>query len=270
MANKITKFKFNFKKNYWYDLFWSYKSKILWTWLDVDDISKYNFWDNVKYINWKITAKKNGLFVNRFIDEKSLKVNFFVDVSYWMNFWSSDLRKIDILLETLYIFSECWINNWDILNWFLFDKEIYRVESKVSKNLFSIMLKKLENIAYINEKRIDKIVDFVRVNKFKNNVIFIFTDEINFDNYADLLKTISLNNKVIIVNIFDYLEINPCKNLVFNIWKNSFLSKDAIKIKTKIENNKKLLLKNSIDNIIIDTKSDIYKEIYKYLTSKTL
>lgn len=270
MANKITKFKYNFKKNYWYDLFWSYKSKILWTWLDIEDISKYNFWDNVKYINWKITAKKNELYVNKFVEEKSLKVDFFIDVSSSMNFWSTQTSKIDLLFEIYYILTECWINNWDILNWYFFDEDVIKIDNKISKNLFTLTLKLAENLSFNKNKNFNNLLEYINKIKLKNNVIFILTDEIDLLNYINLLKQVWIKNKVIIINMFDFLEVNSYKNLNFNIWKNTYFLNSPKKINTKLCENKKLLIKNNIDNLVLDTKSDIYKEIYKYFTSKIL
>ena len=44
--------------------------------LDFDDIRAYNYGDEVRHINWNVTAKGHGTFVNTFKEEKEQKCLF--------------------------------------------------------------------------------------------------------------------------------------------------------------------------------------------------
>ena len=113
-------------------------------------------------------------------------------------------------------------------------------------------------------------------NKIKDNLIFILSEDILQEDDKSL-KILWLRNEVIFINIFDYFENN-----LENIWNdvvfasdNNFLdlslsSKETEKFnilrKEKLENFKNILKKNKIWYIYLDTKKNIFKELFLYFS----
>ena len=91
------------------------------------------------------------------------------------------------------------------------------------------------------------------------------------------LKILWLRNEVIFINIFDYFENNleNIRNDVVFASDNNFLdlslsSKETEKFnilrKEKLENFKNILKKNKIWYIYLDTKKNIFKELFLYFS----
>ena len=128
----------------------------------------------------------------------------------------------------------------------------------------------------IDNNRTKKIFENLVKNKKKDNLIFILSDDILQEDDKSL-KILWLRNEVIFINIFDYFENN-----LENIWNdvvfasdNNFLdlslsSKETEKFnilrKEKLENFKNILKKNKIWYIYLDTKKNIFKELFLYFS----
>ena len=56
---KILDFKLSKILNWW--LFWAYKSKFSWNWMEFAEHKEYHFWDHVKDIDWKASSKTNQI-----------------------------------------------------------------------------------------------------------------------------------------------------------------------------------------------------------------
>lgn len=272
---------YKFLKNMWYNLFWSYSSAFLWTWMEVNDICKYNFWDNIKSIDWKTTAKKSELYVKKYIEERDLKVLFLVDISSSLDFWSDKITKFELLKNILFTLISCSINNNDNIWAIFYDKIIkkYINFKKGNTNLFKIFDYLDSLIQKEDSKDTLWVLKEIKRLKINKTLIFILTDDVEF-NDEKILKLAWIENQIIVLNIFDYLEVNMEKNINLNIikeknyfWLNSIFSTDVDNynnfVKTQIEKLKTKLQKNKIWYIYFDTKKNIYNELLNYFYNKT-
>lgn len=67
--------------------------------LDFDDVRSYQYGDDVRAINWNVTAKGHGTYVNTYKEEKEQTVFFMVDVSASQDIGVPGRQKIDIAKE---------------------------------------------------------------------------------------------------------------------------------------------------------------------------
>lgn len=270
---KIKLLELKFNKNLQANLFWIYKSSFLGSWMDFWEIRKYEFWENIKNIDWKTTAKKNELYTKKYEEERDINVYFFLDISKSMDFWSQNYKKIEILQEVFFSIAYTCFHNNDNIWGFLFDNEIKKFFPPIKwwKNIYQI----IEKLEISNTQNTDINLVFKEIIKrhLKNSLIFILTDndEIEENNF---LKIASNNNKIIYINIFDVLE-NQIDiiwwNIAFwkeNIWIQTTLKKDTITnfLENRIEKLKKLsiyLSKYNIWYLKLDNNSNIYNELVK-------
>lgn len=244
---------------------------------------EYTFWDSIKNIDWKTSAKTDSLQVKKYEEERDLNVLFILDNSESMSFWSDKITKKDILEEIFYSLSFSALQNNDNIWAFIYNNDnSYFVPHKKSKsNIFKILQKLDEKMPWetttLSNKnkhcKTEKIFEELVLKNIRNNLIFVLTDDTNIKN-EKLLKLLSNDNEIIIINIFDYLE----KNLEL-LWSNislnnneSFINIDINKknktfsniIEKKIKNFELFLTKNKVWYIEVDSKSDIYKNLLLY------
>ena len=68
--------------------------------LDFDDFREYQHGDEVRFIDWNVTARMNQPFVRKFREERELSVVIAVDVSGSADYGSVNLSKREIAAET--------------------------------------------------------------------------------------------------------------------------------------------------------------------------
>ena len=73
-----------------------YRSVFKGSGLAFDDIRPYQYGDEVRSINWKLSAKGHGTYVNTFIEEREQTVFFLLDVSGSQEVGAPTQQKIDI------------------------------------------------------------------------------------------------------------------------------------------------------------------------------
>ena len=270
----MQKLDFKLKKKIWTDLFGMYKSKFHWSWLEFSEHKEYQIWDNIKNIDWKLSAKTNKIYIKKYEEDKNLKVSLVVDLSINNIEFGWESKK-QILLDSLFLLWESAIWNSDnvqILG--LWEKEIIKNYTK-NRFHFRKYLEELENISFNQNTNLDNVVSRLIKLNLKNNLIFLFTDSNQLEN-SSLLKLLSLKNDIIIVNLFHKLEnelINKNGDLLFTNGKDIysvFLSKNKIEQykklrKEKLKKFEKQIIKSWWRYLYLDTSSDVLKEFYKFM-----
>lgn len=64
--------------------------------LEFDDLRPYQYGDDVRTIEWKVSAKGHGTFVKTFKEDKDQSVYFLLDVSGSQDIGSKERKKIDL------------------------------------------------------------------------------------------------------------------------------------------------------------------------------
>jgi uncharacterized protein (DUF58 family) len=275
---KILDFKLSKILNGW--LFWAYKSLFIWTWMEFSEHVKYNFWDNVKDIDWKASSRTDEMYIKKYEEQRDLNILFVLDNTKSIQFWSEDITKKDLLIEIFYALAFSAYYNNDNIWWLIFSWDKFNfIDYKKSKNniykIIDILENSENNLIQNIENKWNLILNNLIKRQIKNNLIFILTDDISKPN-EKLLRLIWSKNEIIYINIFDYFENNLVKldlDTNFN-FSSEFLNinlanKEKIKRyrdlrKKKIRYLKEVFNKNRIWYVKIDTKTNIYKELIKY------
>src|SRR5277367_1864647 len=71
------------------------RSAIKGTGFEFDQIREYSFGDDIRFIDWKASARNNKLLVKQYIEERSRTIFLAVDVSHSSIFGSGALSKYD-------------------------------------------------------------------------------------------------------------------------------------------------------------------------------
>jgi uncharacterized protein (DUF58 family) len=69
--------------------------------VDLADLREYQYSDDVRHIDWNVTARLQVPHVRQFVEDRDVTAWFLVDLTDSMQFGSGDKRKADIVLETI-------------------------------------------------------------------------------------------------------------------------------------------------------------------------
>lgn len=94
--------------------------------IEFSQVREYQPGDDVRTIDWNVTARSGVPHVKEFIEERDLTVIVAIDVSGSMAFGSVDWRKCDVAAELAAVFAFSAVQNSDRIGLLLFSKSVQR------------------------------------------------------------------------------------------------------------------------------------------------
>ena len=92
--------------------------------IEFSQVREYQYGDDVRSIDWNVTARHGTPFVKEFVEERDLTIIIAVDVSGSMAFGSVDWRKADIAAELTAVFAFSAVQNADRVGLMLFSEGV--------------------------------------------------------------------------------------------------------------------------------------------------
>lgn len=92
--------------------------------LDFEDLREYQHGDEIRSIDWNVTARIGSPFIKNFAEEREMSVFLIVDVSDSMDYGSIDSSKRELAAEIAAVFAFSAIQNRDKVGLILFSGEV--------------------------------------------------------------------------------------------------------------------------------------------------
>lgn len=226
--------------------------------IEFSDIRRYAPGDDVKKIDWKVTAKQRKAYVKEFVEERELSVFLFVDISGSTRF----KEKLDLISELVGSLSFSANKNGDRVGALFFSDKVekYIPLKKGKKHSLGI----IETILTLNPSNKGTNISnalryFGKIFK-KRAIIFLISDFLD-ENYEKELKILSRRHEIIPIRIGDKKQNTLPKGAIYNL-KDSETGEIVV-----IENFKKNIdIKPSLFGryIDLDIGEDYVKEISKF------
>lgn len=226
------------------------------------EVREYIDGDDVRDIDWNVTAKMNFPFVKQFTEERELNVFLLVDVSN-SNFVVSNnenYRDLTVELVSLIIFSA--IRNNDRVGMMMFsNQEELHIPAKKGKNHGLRLLREL--ITYNNKKSGTNIKlaleTFMKVTK-KRSTVFLISDLLN-DNFEKNIQMVNSKHDLIIIYIHSNVEsdfilkgfvnLEDSENEETFLFSNSKSQNYKKNYNQRVKNNLEICRKSGVDVISI-------------------
>lgn len=159
--------------------------------LDFDSLRDYMVGDDIRFIDWKASARSQSLLVKEFYQEQSLAVMIAIDVSGSMDFGSQGKTKIEIAFELASAIIMMAYYSGDAVGLVLYS-DIIHMTVPAAKGPLHVqhLLETMMNFSLPAKRKtnIKSTVDFLLSQKLKNAFLFIVSDA--FEN--DFNETIDL------------------------------------------------------------------------------
>jgi len=168
------------------------------------EVRQYQFGDDVRSIDWNVTARYNEPYVKVFEEERELTLMLLVDISGSELFGTDEQFKNEIVTEIAATLAFSALQNNDKIGLILFSDEIELfIPPKKGKSHVLRIIREL-----IEYKGQSKKTDLVNALKYLTNVmkkkaiVFVLSDFITED-YKDTLKIVSGKHDVTGIRIYD-------------------------------------------------------------------
>lgn len=175
--------------------------------IEFAEIREYIEGDDIRNIDWNVTARFNKPHVKEFIEERDLRIYIMFDISGSGNFGNNTSKKHKgIELAATLMFSA--LRNNDNVSLLLFSDKIekYIPPRKGKKHILQLLSNLINHQTKSNKTNIAKSIKEATQLIKKRSVIFIVSDFLSED-FSKELKILKSRHDVIVVDILDIREL---------------------------------------------------------------
>ncbi len=214
------------------------------------EVREYVPGDDVRSIDWNVTARTGKPHLKIFEEERELSVLILIDVSSSGVFGSKKNLKIDLGVEIAAMLSFSAIKNNDKVGLALFSDKVEKyIPPKKGKKHVLRLITDIVNHDFENSNKrtsIKTAIDFANKISKRKSVIFLISDFID-DNFWNELKFLNFKHDVIGLQIFDSYERNFPNLGIINIHDSE--TGENTWIDTTSKKNRNKFQKNSIEKL---------------------
>ena len=171
------------------------------------EVRDYQYGDDIRNIDWNVTARFNHPFIKVYEEERELTVMLLVDVSGSRNFGTRTQLKKNMITEISAVLSFSAIQNNDKIGMIMFSDRIEKfIPPKKGRKHILRIIRELINFEPVSQKTniTEALRYFTNVIK-KRSTAFIISDFFD-ENYEDALKIAGKKHDIIALNIYDIRE----------------------------------------------------------------
>lgn len=231
------------------------------------EVREYQPGDDIRSIDWNVTARFNHPFVKIFEEERELTVMLIVDVSASGDFGSQVQFKKEMMTEICAVLSFSAIQNNDKIGMIFFSDKIEKFipPKKGKSHILRIIRELIEFTPQQNKTDIAQALKYFTNVIKKRSIAFVISDFMD-DHFADALKLAGKKHDVVGIRIYDQREeklpdIGLVKTYDPETGISHWLDTSSRKIRNEykknwIENQKKLeniFRKSGVDSVSIRT-----------------
>lgn len=239
--------------------------------LEFDDLRPYQYGDDVRTIEWKVSAKGHGTFVKTFREEKDQSVYFLLDISGSQDIGEAGKRKIDVGKEVAGVLTLAAIYEGSQVGLLSYSDEKEKIilpgkgprqGVKIIKGIFNHENKSLKT-------NLKEMFSFALNLIKKRSIIIIISDFID-DDYERPFKALAEKHDLVAIQMTDKREsVLPSLGIIpvydkeegrvtwVNTAFGSFSKKISDTFTTDRTNLQEICKKNQINYLGIDTSQDI-------------
>ena len=175
--------------------------------MSFSEVREYQYGDDIRNIDWNVTARFHSPFIKVFEEERELTVILMVDVSGSAFMGTVNQPKSEIITEISAVLSFSAINNNDKVGLILFSDEIelFIPPKKGKSHILRMIRELLDHETKSNKTDLKMALEYFHSVIKKRSIAFILSDFLT-DQYSDALHIAARRHDIIGVNVFDPLD----------------------------------------------------------------
>lgn len=172
------------------------------------EVRQYQFGDDVRAIDWNVTARYNEPFVKVFEEERELTLMLVVDVSGSEFFGTGEQFKREVLTEIAATLSFSALQNNDKVGMLLFSDqvELFIPPKKGRTHVLRIIRELLEFEPQSKQTDIGKVLEFLSGILKKKAIVFLLSDFMD-DSYEKTLRITAKKHDLTGIRVYDKREV---------------------------------------------------------------
>jgi uncharacterized protein (DUF58 family) len=231
------------------------------------EVREYQYGDEIREIDWNVTARFNHPYVKIFEEERELTMMLMVDVSASESFGTQKQYKKDLLTELSAVLAFAAIQNNDKIGVIFFSDKIEKfIPPKKGKKHVLRIIREMIEFEPENKKTDIKMALEYMINVMKKRaIVFVLSDFLD-SNYEEAMKIATRKHDTIAIQVYDKSESGlPNMGLVHILdpesGQKSWLDTSSSEVRRKYaawwnqkqQEIEKLLLRSKVDQVKIAT-----------------
>jgi len=171
------------------------------------EVRQYQYGDDIRAIDWNVTARYNEAHVKVFEEERELTMMLMVDISGSSGFGTKNALKEDIVTEIAATMAFSATQNNDKIGLILFSDqvELYIPPKKGKSHVLRIIRELIEFQPKSNKTDVAQVLKFLSSTQKKKAIVFLISDFMA-DDYEHTLKIASKKHDIIGIRVYDKRE----------------------------------------------------------------
>lgn len=250
--------------------------------IEFDEVRKYNIGDDVRAMDWKVSARYNEPFIKRFKEERELNVVILADFSASTDFGLTK-TKHNLIVELSALLSFSALKNNDKVGLLIFTDTVEKFIplNKGKNHVLRIIRELIEFEPKSTETNIANALEYFNKIQKRDSITFLITDACS-DLPKKQIDIIRKRNDFVVCLVNDRLEyemphllgtlvLSDLENdeYVYFDMGNKNVREAYINEQSKmLEEKLQFLKRNSIENIVLDTSSNYINEVMKFFIKR--
>jgi uncharacterized protein (DUF58 family) len=245
--------------------------------LEFDDVRPYQYGDDIRTIDWNVSAKGHGTFVKTFREDKEQTVFFILDVSASQDIGAEGKTKVDIGREICGVLALSAVKESSHVGLICFSdqRELYIKPTKGVSQAYQIIHGLVNLHPQSAKTNLNKAMAFV-LNAIKRRSVIILISDFIDDDYSHNLKALARRHDLVVVHLSDKRETKLPKLGIIpvvdkeskkTLWINTSFGDFRQKISERLEERKSALAhfsrKHQINFLSLDTDEDFVPKLLR-------
>jgi len=177
--------------------------------MSFSEVREYQYGDDVRNIDWNVTARLNTPYVKIFEEERELTVILMIDVSASLRFGTRQELKKDLITEVSAVLAFSAISNNDKVGVIFFSDRIEKFipPKKGRFHILRIIRELMELRPEGNGSELSVALEFFNNIIKKRSILFILSDFFT-ENYSDSLSISARKHDIVGIQVLDPAEIH--------------------------------------------------------------
>jgi len=250
--------------------------------MSFSEVRDYAYGDDVRNIDWNVTARTGDPFVKVFEEERELTVMLLVDLSKSAMFGTKSNFKSEIITELAAVMAFSAINNNDKVGAILFTDKIekYIPPGKGKTNTLRIIRELINHEVESDGTDLNKALEYLNNVQKKRAIVFVLSDYMT-EGYDTALTVAARRHDIVGMQIYDERETElPNVGLIHvkdaETGQTRIIDTSSTTVRDRYakwfaehtDNFRQLFAKTGADSIRINTEEDYVKELLRFFKTR--
>lgn len=247
------------------------------------EVREYRYGDDMRDIDWNVTARYNRPYIKIFEEERELTVMLMIDMSESLGFGSRSILKRDMVAEIAATLAFSAIQNNDKIGMIIFTDKVEKFvpPQKGRKHILFIIREILGFTPESNGTDLNMALRYMTNAIKKRSTAFLISDFIDVNDYQKAMQIASRKHDLMAIQVYDQLSTALQPVGLMKVWDPETESEQWIDSSSKRvqaqyrnwwnklqEKMKTATRQSGVDSVSVSTESDYVKSLLQLLQQR--